>query len=109
MSLYYLDPEREPRECHVCDGTGSYSSHECGVLRSAECGYCNGTGRLGVEGAEPDFEVRWNPHNNRHDENAPGWRWSDLQGYAHHPSLWSEAFPTESAALEAARAAHKTR
>ena len=53
MSLHYLNPDREPRECPMCKGTGL--NHR---FTGAPCNYCpNSTGRLGVESAQPDIEI----------------------------------------------------
>jgi hypothetical protein len=116
MGLFYLDAQREPRECPVKghfhgrapkDSAGreycsrcswEFMEHTNSVCpHDADCMTCHGTGRLGVEGARPDVEIS--------HSGVPGdgfmYRIPTRSGQRFGP------FPTESAALEAARAAHK--
>ncbi len=99
MSLHYLNPDDEPRECPGCDGWGRVETNSSFGARRydphskmRDCNDCNGTGRLGVEGALPDVEIA---------EQRGEWKWAlvadgDL-------CTWFGPFPTETAALEAAR------
>lgn len=105
MSLHYLDPEREPRECPKCLGTGyapccGPRDRERGDLWA--CTECCGTGRLGVEGAEPDILTM---------QGCGGWVYSLDTNQAAHPGGGTLSvtgpFPTEAAALEAARKTQK--
>jgi len=110
MSLHYLDPEREPRECPRCDGLGSvYRPKSRRNLKPEDylqCLDCAGTGRLGVEGAEPDVEVRdFTPMGS----SADVFYWRTVAGGSR---TFDELdlcgpHPTEALALTAARAAHK--
>lgn len=129
MSLHYLDPEREPRECDRCDGKTmtpaipGLDSEKCpicwgdgrvynsvhdetrvcqlclGDTRVSRCVRCNGTGRLGVEGAEPEIDLSC----------PDGELWiAEVLLPGKTKCRYFEA-PTESAALEAARAAHRAK
>ena len=97
MSLYFLDPEREPRECPGCPDCDSGFQYEGTSTFVA----CDGTGRLGDPDAKPDVEVRL-------EAVIGSRRWfyfvlgSDVAG-------WVGPYPTESAALAAAREAHEKR
>lgn len=115
MSLHYLDPEREPRECQHCykgirriyeTYTAADGNLRTRYSHNVKCDVCGGSARLGVEGAEPDVEVIA-----LHSEQA-GWRGSEPR----RAYVWrrlsdhcgdGERYPTESAALEAARKAHR--
>jgi hypothetical protein len=112
MALYYLDPESEPRECqYCCDPIWKMPRHE---YNSLDCpNSCGGSGRLGVAGAFEDVNVfRW------------GGTGDALQG--HYWAPWPPVespitgetvaahgpygpFPTEAAALTAARKAYRER
>lgn len=106
MSLYYLDPEREPRACPGCDDCCDCSIPD-GYDYCPAHGYigrCNGTQRLGVDGAKPDIEIVHSP---------PTWRLS-LRGYFYREiggacskpdGSPSGPYSTEALALEAARKA----
>lgn len=95
MALYYLDPEREPRECGMCED-GTYAPEDGGGWHE-RCPFCHGTGRLGVEGAEPEIDVTC----------PDGELWiAEVLIPGKTKCRYFEA-TTESAALEAARKAHR--
>jgi hypothetical protein len=52
VSLHYLDPDREPRECPGCPGCAPDA-----FFTPETPDDCHGTGRLGVEGARADVEI----------------------------------------------------
>jgi ferredoxin len=95
-----LNPDDEPRECHGCDACipAGYRGRRGGTPENL----CNGTGRLGVEGKGPDVEIH---HNARLGLFA--WRFVGESEWRKASDGIIDAFPTESAALEAARAAHR--
>jgi hypothetical protein len=96
MSLHYLNPDDEPRECHRCVGEGTpYPSHPEGS--QIECSTCHGTGQLGNPDA-PKVEIMgWDdyPNTGHHDPVTFGYRFETME--------WIGNFPTEAAALAAAR------
>lgn len=95
MALHYLDPEREPRECHRCNGAGNTSTGHGAML----CGRCNGTGRLGDPEAR---RVEVAPH----PCGLPRFVWRRFDPIAKYQQPWEpDNYPTEAAALEAARIA----
>lgn len=108
MGLFYLNPDDEPRECPAFAFSRS-------IPHPTDCPTgCNGTGRLGG-GKGPEIKTlelddSWAPvirvPKAQRSYRGPGWyargcEYSALEGMNLGP------FPTESAALEAARAAHK--
>ena len=98
MTIYYLDPADEPRECDRCGGNGEWSVPiDCGV---EICPDCNGTGQLPGNTDGPKVRITGSP--------AVGgyrWRWANRgRGY-----FRSDPYPTEADALVAAREAfHST-
>lgn len=114
MSLHYLDPDRELRECPKCSklrniSTMSFAERRRYQAVADQCPGCGGTGRLGMEGAEPDVNVfTWG---GTLDADR-GWyyaQWpplSDPTGETISPTFGP--FPTEAAALAAARKEHKS-
>lgn len=96
MSLHYLRPEDEPRECSNCGP----STPTAGLAeRIEECRIaceCHGTGRLGAEGKEPDVRVF---------VASNGWWWYWRNESAAIAGMMGGPYPTESAALAAAREA----
>lgn len=114
MALHYLNPDDEPRECPGhCSECGEVwpctvergrdwvnaraiafhtRSHK---TRGCRANGCNGTGRLGREGAEPDVEVALL---------AGVWKWT--RRLDPHDS-WHGPYPTEADALADARKAHR--
>jgi hypothetical protein len=57
MSLHYMNPDEEPRECQKCDGTGQdlgsfQDEHQPVTDADIECCDCDGTGQLGNPGAK---------------------------------------------------------
>lgn len=114
MALYFLDPEREPRECPDCEGWGRVETNSQGfgvrrydpTSRMCDCFNCNGTGRLGVEGAKPEIEILHFGYAFSGADPARGFRWRRVPVKPGELG-WSPIEPTEAAALEAARKAAK--
>lgn len=133
MSLHHLDPENEPRECMICGGGGECwdggdVTRASGMKR---CKRCNGTGRLGDPDAQADVEVTDTPQSwaacslceeSYREEPAGGLTLPDACEACGSALLapeygywYSEVedfhifgpFPTPTAALEAAREAHR--
>ena len=103
MPHYYRDPDREPRDCDECDDrTYLY------------CARCNGTGRLGEEGAKPDVSV-WSLGLHTPSEiYEPGWyvgagKWPASCPLCEDDCDGHGPYPTESEALAAAREAARER
>lgn len=109
----------EPRGCPECEGTGSVSrfmgsdKRNSGIGHHVEsCPHCKGTGRLGVEGAEPDVEVFAITAQGCREKHGgitlrpieTQWYWA-LRGAPKRGEQMPHdgPFPTEAAALEAAR------
>lgn len=95
MAFHFLDPDREPRACENCTEGADLSA---GYYE--RCVACRGTGRLGVEGAEPDVEIIEEPESDL--TSADQWYYT-INPQARPISKSGGPFPTESAALEAAR------
>ena len=99
MSIHFLDENDEPgRECPsmVCIGGKvlRYTNQE------SVCGECNGTGTLPGNPDGPKVEVTgWDDYHNTGHRNPVTF------GYRFNTTEWIGNFPTESAALEAARQA----
>lgn len=103
MTRFYIHEDDRPRDClaEYCD-EGWINSPE----GRAECSKCNGTGRLGREGHEPEIEVKCREHRSLGWDNH-GWYWR-----THHrpPDAgwqlsYGQPYPTEVEALTAAREA----
>ena len=125
MSLHYLDDSKRPKRCVPCKGRGKRRSRKERGARI--CIYCNGTGRLGDAGAEQVEVVEvdcgrcgarpGNSHRNRRcltDGSLAGWYVRDdpsafvgpLAGRREPRVIGCMGpYPTETAALEAAREA----
>ena len=113
MPLYYSDPSREPRECPACercdecsgerwphDRHDAHCSLADGPQHARACSECNGTGRLGDPEARPDIDIRRSLY--RGEERF----WFKVEPRIRSGALMdSGPYPTESAALTAARAA----
>lgn len=102
MALYYLNPEDEPRECDACrDNLHVGYAVNCTPTDGERgdlwaCAGCLGTGKLGNPDG-PRVHVFVDP---RGTWNWRDWvEWGDTQPEPHG------TYPTESAALEAARKA----
>jgi len=104
MPFYYLDPTREPQDCPACE-EGEVCEFEPLIgERWSVCILCGGTGRLGVEGEEPDVETVELPPIPEAGIDEPQW-------FYRYPGVRDALFgpyPTEAAALSAARRAHWT-
>lgn len=103
MSLHYIDPNDEPRECPSCEGVGyRHIRQDCdGTYDGPEndCpGDCNGTGRLGDPEKRAEIDVFL------HDKGDFGEEWGWV-GIAERCCL--RFYDTESEALAAARKALK--
>lgn len=103
MSIHYLNPDDEPRECERCKGAG-YKNDRLIVLDDLEslCNGCGGTGRLGNVDGPRIFTSRSPDFADDHPMES-GWYFGpDVEvGPVFGP------YSTESAALDAARAAHR--
>jgi hypothetical protein len=122
MSLHYSDESKRPRACDGgtaprCDLCGSEMGlqtedadgpcHQwacfCNGGHYAECGACEGTGRLGDPEARPDIEVGQGGPLGFSRVYADRWHWRGLGAVATH---WSAmGYPTEADAVAAARKA----
>jgi hypothetical protein len=108
MALFYLDPESEPRKCPKC--SEYHHEHPSSLVGrvgrpnggEGPCFDCLGTGRLGVEGAEPEIEIH-TTSDNPGLAGLSGFWWREAGRYRYRGP-----FPTSDAALSAARAAHKS-
>ena len=98
MSLYYLDPNDEPRECRGCPACLNLDAdpHDArhGICSSE---WCHGTGRLGNPEAAKVRIV----------SNEAGWFALGRNGFSMGNQVGP--YPTEVAALEAAREAWTSR
>lgn len=56
MPLHYLNPDDEPRECDVCDGSGIAPGYDGVPWHNTTCGAC-ASGRLGNPDAGPDLDA----------------------------------------------------
>lgn len=98
--LFYIHAENEPRECDACEGEG-YS------VNDERCSACDGSGRLGREGAVPEIEVRGISEGLE----TKRWFWKPSSGPGSHESWWAagkhyrKCYPTEAECLAAAREA----
>lgn len=102
MSLHYIDPNDAPRECPNCNHGECWRDVDYGGDHSTEhweCGSCNGTGRLGREGAEPEIEVYFSMKGSEND----GYYARTVDGR----HIGSGPHPTKASALAAARKALK--
>lgn len=107
MTRFYIHEDDEPRECSECEGTGCDVDPAASVVFQKGCVRCNGTGRLGREGHEPEIEIdefKLNGESIGHfwrriRDDSSAWR-----GKANGPNSVI-AFPTETEALTAAREA----
>lgn len=108
MTLYYLNPDDEPRECPGCiDCVTCCEPCRARTVGNPECG---GTRRLGIEGKEPEIRVShgmnlrgeccWYSH--WREDGGPVEGWPDYR-------LVEYEGPTETEALAAARAALKSK
>lgn len=98
MGLHYLNPDDEPRECPArCEqGWHRNDADTC----SYACESCYGTGLLGDPEAKPDVDVFYGKIR---EVDAPGWLYDTGVGFLSNPQ---GPFPTEAAALTAAREAN---
>jgi hypothetical protein len=96
MSLHYLNPDDEPRECPVCDH-GKVQDRPIGPCEWVTCSRCGGSGQLGNPDATKVEIMGWNdyPNTGHHDPVTFGYRFETME--------WIGNFPTEAGALVAAR------
>ncbi len=96
MSLHFSDESKAERECLPCKGKGRRRPRKERGARI--CTDCNGSGRIGVEGAVADF------HTYRIQS---GWCWGRLVSNKRRwgGSMLNGPFDTEDDAISAARAA----
>lgn len=89
MALHYLDDSQRPRECPCCSG-----GLDLGTL---DCLDCNGTGRLGDAGAQPDCVT---------EQAVTGGWWARSNTPEDAPTDWAIGpYSSQEAALAAAREA----